>query len=66
MGRWIMAQKRVSRTERSSADSAPTDVKRTGEGRNLREVDRLIDEIDAVLEENAAEFVRSYVQRGGE
>ncbi len=29
-------------------------------------VDDLLDEIDAVLEENAEEFVRSYVQKGGE
>ncbi len=26
----------------------------------------VLDEIDAVLEENAEEFVKSYVQRGGE
>ena len=30
------------------------------------EVDDLLDEIDAVLEANAEEFVRSYVQKGGE
>ncbi len=30
------------------------------------EMDRLVDEIDDVLEENAEEFVKSYVQRGGE
>jgi ubiquitin-like protein Pup len=29
-------------------------------------VHRIIDEIDEVLEENAAEFVKGYVQRGGE
>ena len=29
-------------------------------------MDRLVDEIDEVLEENAEEFVKSYVQRGGE
>ncbi len=29
-------------------------------------MDRLVDEIDDVLEENAEEFVKSYVQRGGE
>jgi ubiquitin-like protein Pup len=28
--------------------------------------DALIDEIDEVLEENAEEFVKAYVQRGGE
>ncbi len=30
------------------------------------EMDSLVDEIDAVLEENAEEFVKNYVQRGGE
>jgi prokaryotic ubiquitin-like protein Pup len=30
------------------------------------DVDDLLDEIDSVLEENAEEFVRNYVQKGGE
>lgn len=30
------------------------------------DVDSILDEIDEVLEENAEEFVRSYVQKGGE
>ncbi len=30
------------------------------------DIDGLLDEIDEVLEENAEEFVRSYVQKGGE
>ena len=30
------------------------------------ELDELLDEIDEVLEENAEDFVRSYVQKGGE
>jgi ubiquitin-like protein Pup len=30
------------------------------------ELDDLLDEIDSVLEENAEEFVRNYVQKGGE
>ena len=30
------------------------------------ELDELLDDIDEVLEENAEEFVRSYVQKGGE
>lgn len=29
-------------------------------------LDALVDEIDDVLEENAEEFVKNYVQRGGE
>lgn len=30
------------------------------------DVDDLLDEIDGVLEENAEEFVKSYIQKGGE
>ena len=37
------------------------------EGEALKEeMDALMDEIDEVLEENAEEFVKNYVQRGGE
>src|SRR5207249_11784401 len=36
-------------------------------GKKIKEdIDRLLDEIDDILEENAEEFVKSYVQRGGE
>ena len=31
-----------------------------------RELDELLDEVDAVREENAEEFVKAYVQKGGE
>lgn len=30
------------------------------------DVDEMLDEIDSVLEENAEEFVRGYVQKGGQ
>lgn len=30
------------------------------------EVDAILDEIDDVLEENAEDFVRAYVQKGGQ
>jgi ubiquitin-like protein Pup len=30
------------------------------------EIDDILDEIDEVLEDNAEEFVRNYVQKGGE
>ena len=36
-------------------------------GKELKEeMDALVDEIDEVLEENAGEFVKNYVQRGGQ
>ncbi len=31
-----------------------------------KDLDKIMDEIDEVLEENAEEFIKSYVQRGGE
>ena len=37
------------------------------QGEELTErIDDLLDEIDSVLEENAEEFVKNYVQKGGE
>ena len=37
------------------------------QGEKLKaELDDLLDEIDEVLEENAEEFVKNYVQRGGQ
>jgi prokaryotic ubiquitin-like protein Pup len=36
-------------------------------GKKINEdLDNLLDEIDDILEENAEEFVKSYVQRGGQ
>jgi ubiquitin-like protein Pup len=33
---------------------------------NDQKLDDLLDEIDSVLEENAEEFVKNYIQKGGE
>jgi ubiquitin-like protein Pup len=39
----------------------------TEKGEKIKaELDDLLDEIDEVLDENAEEFVRSYVQKGGQ
>lgn len=39
----------------------------TDRGEKLKaELDDLLDEIDEVLEDNAEEFVRNYVQKGGQ
>jgi len=35
-------------------------------GELTEKIDGLLDEIDSVLEENAEEFVRDYVQKGGQ
>jgi ubiquitin-like protein Pup len=57
--------KRVRRRPEQSAD-AEVEAPPKSERRSTEEVDKLISEIDEVLEENAEEFVRSYVQKGGE
>ena len=50
--------------EEQDVDEAPA-TSETGE-KIKAELDDLLDEIDDVLETNAEDFVRSYVQKGGE
>ena len=53
-----------ARSEEATVEDVPTTSKK---GEELKaELDDLLDEIDEVLEENAEEFVRSYVQKGGQ
>jgi prokaryotic ubiquitin-like protein Pup len=52
------------RTTDEVVSEAPVSTK---QGDKLKaELDDLLDEIDEVLEVNAEEFVKSYVQKGGE
>ena len=63
---------RVTRTRRSARRDAPTTDTTAAEaatvsGEKLKaDLDDLLDEIDDVLETNAEEFVKSYVQKGGQ
>jgi ubiquitin-like protein Pup len=51
------------RTETPVEEAPPTSER----GEKLKaELDDLLDEIDEVLEDNAEEFVRNYVQKGGQ
>ncbi len=59
-------QKRKTSTTRTDdvAEELPASNK---QGEKLKaELDDLLDEIDEVLEDNAEEFVRSYIQKGGQ
>jgi len=59
-------QKRKQSTTRSD-EVVDTAAPATKQGDKLKaELDELLDEIDEVLEDNAEEFVRSYVQKGGQ
>lgn len=59
-----LRKKAAKRAEEETDDVAPAG---TEKGEKLKaDLDELLDEIDEVLEVNAEEFVRSYVQKGGE
>jgi ubiquitin-like protein Pup len=51
--------------EDQQVESGDASVSETGD-RIKAELDDLLDEIDDVLETNAEDFVKSYVQKGGE
>ncbi len=64
-----MAAQERKQTKRSDQDAEveeknveATDVKESA----TDQIDDLLEEIDSVLEENAEEFVKNYVQKGGE
>jgi prokaryotic ubiquitin-like protein Pup len=70
-----MAEKGTEGPQRGSRRSSETDdvVEETTnselkerQGKLNEDVDSILDEIDEVLEENAEEFVRSYIQKGGQ
>lgn len=51
----------------TDADVTETDAEAAAQGEEIADrIDDLLDEIDSVLEENAEEFVKNYVQKGGE
>ncbi len=65
----------MSEQTRKTSSIRPSDSENGGSSKALlkekgqkigKELDALIDEIDGLLEENAAEFVNSYIQRGGQ
>jgi ubiquitin-like protein Pup len=51
--------RRQDTTEEETTPAIETDT-------DLDALDDLLDEIDEVLEENAEEFVKNYVQKGGQ
>ena len=59
-------RKQKTAKERTSAEET-IDAKVSSKGEKLKaDLDDLLDEIDEVLETNAEDFVKSYVQKGGQ
>lgn len=63
-----MAQERVQKTKTTGKQEEVVEqIPETDSKEELKDdLDSLLDEIDAVLEENAEEFVKGYVQKGGQ
>lgn len=62
-------QKTKTAVKSEKAETVEQDVPTNGHksGEELKaEMDELLDEIDEVLEENAADFVAGYIQKGGQ
>jgi ubiquitin-like protein Pup len=63
----MRVREQVKSHHRPRADAAETSTEHGLDTADLeRELDDILDEVDAVLEENAEEFVKAYVQKGGE
>ena len=67
-----MAEQEYSKRNTSSEDTESTHNKNASNNQTetnselANELDHLLDDIDSVLETNAEEFVKSYVQKGGQ
>ena len=64
-----MAQEQTRRQGGGGSDEDEAGADAAGQERRDKlatETDDLLDEIDGVLETNAEDFVRSYVQKGGQ
>jgi ubiquitin-like protein Pup len=60
-------ERKTGRPRQPKAEEVPPASKVVEKGKALKEgLEKVLDEIDTVLEENAEEFVKNYVQRGGE
>jgi ubiquitin-like protein Pup len=54
-------------SSRKEAEDIQADPEVVETGKKLKEeIDNLVDEIDEILEQNASEFVKNYVQKGGQ
>jgi ubiquitin-like protein Pup len=59
-------QKRKPAPQESEETAAPTCPKQAEKDKLDKKTEELVDAIDEILEENCEEFVKEYVQRGGQ
>ena len=68
MSEKVTKDKQGSKAEQPAADKQPqrTDEQVETQERLDDDIASILDEIDEVLEENAEEFVRGFIQKGGQ
>ncbi len=60
-------ERKQTRPSESEVAEVADEIVDSGQSEELTgRIDDILDEIDTVLEENAEEFVKNYVQKGGE
>lgn len=63
----IQHKRSTKRTDRGDGAAESVQDQPTSDSEQLREeMEDILDEIDAVLESNAEQFVMNYIQKGGE
>ena len=62
----IKPQKTEEKEEATEAAAGLTPERQAEIDKAKAETDELLDEIDTILEQNAEEFVKGYIQKGGE
>lgn len=62
-GEQVQKEKASTKETEAAVETAPVDLV---DEELAEDVEDILAEIDEVLEENAAEFVRTYVQKGGQ
>lgn len=61
-----MSQEQVNRSKSEVEETVATEAKDLHNSDLAADVEDILDEIDGVLEENAEEFVKGFVQKGGQ
>jgi len=61
-----MSQREPVQSRRGDREESVDEPASTTPSTHDSDVDALLDEIDSVLEENAEDFVKSFVQKGGQ
>ncbi|MFN2526218.1 MAG: ubiquitin-like protein Pup [Actinomycetota bacterium] len=61
-----MAGEQTRKPKPKKDEEKATEAKKKATDETKQEIDELLDEIDEVLESNAEDFIRAYVQKGGQ